>query len=255
VSIAIGNRGSSSNGFEDGETEELIVDLETEPVATTVSRLQNAADALANQLCAERPVQWASVGLSTAQRMMYISYGVSADYSDDDAMRFASSALEKLHAQGLFPDVRIDKVSVRAHKVVPEEEKYFDDEPPANFVGTLIQPTESGPPQADKIHLAQLEQEARELVKTLRAVGERTDAESIARCLAGGDLSLERLRALRQELILLHGSWTPIIIGGESRITHLIRETNLAVSRFAGTGKDLLGGPEFRRRLQKRPRR
>jgi hypothetical protein len=254
VSQVMGNRGSLGREFDGDITEELIVDLETEPVATTVSRLQNAADALANQLCAEKPIQWASVGLATVERVMYVSYGVLAEYSEDHAKHFGSSAVEKLHGQGLFPDVRVASMSVRERKP-PAEERYFDDEPQAELVGTLIQPQGQAQPRAERIQLAQLEREARELVKTLRSVGERTDAESIARCLAGGDMSLQRLRALRQELVLLRSSWTPIVIGGEGRINHLIRETNLAVSRFAGTGKDLLGGPEFRRRLPKRPRR
>jgi hypothetical protein len=248
----MGKRGSSSNDFESDDNGEVIVDLETEPVATGVSSLQVAADALANQLCAEKPVKWASVGLSTTQRVMYISYGVPVEFSDQDAMRCASDAVTKLHGQGLFPDTRIANISVRPRKEAPME-KYFEDkpeqEPAAEFVGTLI-----SRPEANEEHLVELEQQARALVRTLRAVGERSDADSIDRVLAGGTMSLERLRALRQQLILLRGSHTPTLLGDERQVENLVRQANLAVARFPGTANDLLGGPDSRRRLQKRQR-
>jgi hypothetical protein len=244
----MGKRGSASNNQGQDDNAELIVDLETEPVATTASRLQRAADALANQLCTESAVHWASVGVSTAQRVLHISYGVDgAIPSHDDAARCATDAVEKLRQRSDFPDIHIANVSVRERTDTPIRPD-IEDEPTAEVVGTLIDPREAG-----EIRLPELEQGARELVRELRRVGERTDAESIERCLGGGKLSMERLRALRQQLILLRDSHTPFLLGDERQLDRLVMGANLAVARFSVTGKRLPAGPESRLRLQKTP--
>jgi hypothetical protein len=253
VSLAIGRRSSSSSDFEPSDDGELIVDLETNPVAVNAARLQLAADAMATQLCADPLVHWASVGASAGKRVLYISYGVAQNIeSTDDAARHATNAYRKLRQRGEVPDMSVASVSVRMREDAPAYQD-DDDEPAVPVRGALINRREAQ--ETDDVHFSELEQAARALVKTLRAIGERTDADSIDRCLRGGTMSMERLRALRQQLILLRGSHTPFLLGDERQVDNLVRQTNLAVSRFPGLATELLGRPEVRRRAPARPRR